>query len=224
MSTNSCDYVPPHQIREIRPTRRSVSGQFAFRGRVMVPFESTLERDFLLRAEFFENVTEVIAQPVEVSFTNPDARSYTYTPDYLVYRRDACPELVEVKPAAQWRQHARAWFPKWKAARRHAKARGWTFRLHDESRIRDRALENIRFLQRYGRIHFPEDAALARLVAAVASVGVRRLDDVLAAETDADERRRTTARLWHLVAVRRLDCDVTGVLGGATELRVTDDG
>jgi len=189
----------------------------------MVPFESTLERDFLLRAEFFANVTNVIAQPIEVPFTNPDGRSYTYTPDYLVYRRDACPELVEVKPAAQWREHARVWFPKWKAARRHAKAHGWTFRLHDESRIRDRVLENIRFLQRYGRIHFPEDV-LARLVAAVASADACRLDDVLVAETDIDERRRMTARLWHLVAARRLDCDITRVLDGATELRVIDNG
>ena len=91
MSTNSCDYAPPHQVREVRPTRRSISGRFAFRGRVIVPFESTLERDGLRRAELFTNVTEVIAQPVEVPFINPDGRAYTYTPDYLVYRRSASP-------------------------------------------------------------------------------------------------------------------------------------
>lgn len=222
MSTNCCDYASPHQIREIRPTRRSVSGRFAFRGSVIVPFESTLERDFLRRVEFFTNVSEVIAQPVEVPFTNPDGRAYTYTPDYLVYRRSASPELVEVKPAAEWRPHAREWFPKWKAARRLARSRGWTFRLFDESRIRDRALENIRFLERYGRIRFPEDES-ARLIGVVAAVSTLRVDDVLAVDAGIDDRRRTTAHLWHLVATRRLDVDVTRALDGNTELRVVSN-
>lgn len=46
MHTNSCDEVQPRQMRKIKPTRRSVSGVYAFRGSSRVEYESTLERDF----------------------------------------------------------------------------------------------------------------------------------------------------------------------------------
>ena len=36
--------------RKIKPTRRSVSGVHAFRRQRGIPYESTLERDFLIRA------------------------------------------------------------------------------------------------------------------------------------------------------------------------------
>jgi len=224
MSTNSCDYPDPRQVREVRPTRRSVSGKFAFRGVTSVSFESTLERDFLLRLEFFTDVVEVIPQPLVVPFTNPRGRAYTYTPDFLVYRRASRPELVEVKPASEWRQHAREWFPKWKAARRLARERDWTFRIFDESRIRDRALENIRFLQRYQRMPFPDERGI-RLVETVASRGAARVDALLSEHAvDPDDARRVRAHLWHLVAVRTLDVDITGVLDDTTELRIITDG
>lgn len=219
MGTNSCDYPQPRQVRRIRPTRRSVSGRFAFRGATSIAFESTLERDFLLRLEFFRNVTEVIAQPVQVRFSYADGRVYNYTPDYLVYRSDAPPELVEVKPATDWQQHWRRWSPKWKAARRLARGRGWTFRLHDESRIRDRTLENIRFLQRYRRMHYPPDAS-ARIVDAVAAAGTVRLGALIDTFLPADDTSSAAAQVWHLVANRRLDCDMTRALNGATELTV----
>ena len=53
--------------------------------------------------------------------------------------------------------HWRRWSPKWWAAMRVAKERGWTFHIHDEARIQDAALYNIRFLQRYKRMRFPDD-------------------------------------------------------------------
>ncbi|HAY17330.1 MAG TPA: heteromeric transposase endonuclease subunit TnsA, partial [Halomonas sp.] len=37
----------PTSVRKIGPTRRSVSGYYAFRGEESIAFESTLERDFL---------------------------------------------------------------------------------------------------------------------------------------------------------------------------------
>lgn len=49
---DKCDFVQPTQTRKIRPTRRSVSGVYSFRGQTAIPFESTLERDFLIRKEF----------------------------------------------------------------------------------------------------------------------------------------------------------------------------
>ena len=223
MEHNRRDWTEPRQVRRIGPTRRSVSGRLAFRGTTSVPFESTLERDFLLRVEFLTAVAGVVAQPVVVPFTSPSGREYPYTPDYLVHRRDGPSELVEVKPASEWRRHWREWFPKWKAARRLARARGWTFRIHDESRIRGPALETIRFLQRYRRLAPPEPVA-AELIAAVAAAGRIRVDDLLARHTDAGSDRAAIQHLWHLVAGRRLDCDIGRALDATTELRPVDHG
>jgi hypothetical protein len=84
MDKNSCDEAVPRQTRKIKPTRRSVSGVHPFRGETSISFESTLERDFLLRAEFLTDVLDVIPQPVQVPFLGVNGQSYIYTPDFLV--------------------------------------------------------------------------------------------------------------------------------------------
>ena len=73
--------------RKIGPTRRSVSGIHVFRKQTGIPFESTLERDFLIRTEFFLNVSEIFAQPIQIPFRTANGRNATYTPDFLVVYR-----------------------------------------------------------------------------------------------------------------------------------------
>ena len=85
---NSCDKVQsPRQTRLIGVTRRSVSGIYAFRGETAIQFESTLERDFIIRKEFCLTVLEVIPQPVQIPFVASNGQTYIYTPDFLVYYR-----------------------------------------------------------------------------------------------------------------------------------------
>jgi hypothetical protein len=79
---NQCDSVKPKQTRMIKPTRRSVSGIFPFRGETAIPYESTLERDFLIRKEFSLYVLDIIPQPVQVPLTSNNGQIYTYTPDF----------------------------------------------------------------------------------------------------------------------------------------------
>ena len=55
MNRNSCDKVKPTQKRRIGPTRRSVSGSYAFRSETSIQFESTLERDFIIKHEFYHS-------------------------------------------------------------------------------------------------------------------------------------------------------------------------
>lgn len=226
---NSCDEVQatPSQVRRIGPTRRSVSGRYAFRGQVAIPFESTLERDFLMRCEFQLSVLDVIAQPVEVPFIGQDGGAYTYTPDFLVYYRLGSrshidypkPMLVEVKPEEEWRQNWRKWLPKWKAARRYAISQGWSFRIFDESRIRDDVLKNIRFLERYGRMNF-DRADSDQVVKTVSEMGSCTVDYLLTRHFAGIYRQSGIAHIWHLVATRRLDCDASAPLSEVTELWV----
>lgn len=215
----------PCQVRKIKPTRRSVSGIFPFRGENSVPFESTLERDFLLRKEFFVSVLDVIAQPVEVPFVGLDGRFHTYTPDFLVYyrlgSRDPCnypkPLLVEVKPELEWRKHWREWLPKWKAARRYAINQGWTFQIFDESRIRDRVLDNVRFLERYKRMSFARQESDA-VIASVREMGSAPIHYLLARYFMGMYRGEGVAHIWSLIATRRLDCDISQPLTKFTEV------
>lgn len=227
MATNSCDTLP-HQTRKIKPTRRSVSGFYAFKGEAAIPFESTLERDFLIRTEFSLCVLDVIAQPVQVPFVaSTTGQSYTYTPDFLVYYRLGNrpytdypkPVLVEVKPEKEWRKHWREWLPKWKAAWRYAKEQGWDFHIYDESRIHDQAFKNIRFLEPYKRMRFPVEES-RWVIENVRQMGASPFHYILARHFMGMYRAEGIAHIWHLLATRQLDCDISRPLNDLTDLWV----
>lgn len=210
------------QKREIGPTRRSVSGVYIFRGETAIPHESSLERDFLIRTEFFLDVLQVLPQPVRIPFTAANGRQYFYTPDFLVTYRPTRqghrkPVLVEVKPKEQWRRHWRKWRPKWKAAIRYAKEHDWKFQIRDETRIRDTVLQNIRFLAPYKRMRLQgEDGQ--RIIATLGSMGPTPMRAVLEQHRAGTRHDQAAAILWHLVAIRQLDCEITGPMNGHTKL------
>lgn len=225
---NSCDKLQsPRQMRRIGVTRRSVSGIYAFRGETAIQFESTLERDFIICKEFCLTVLEVIPQPVQIPFVASNGQTYIYPPDFLVYYRLGNmgygeypkPLLVEVKPRAEWKQHWREWLPKWKAAYRYAKEQGWDFHIHDESRIRDQALENIRFLDRYKRTQFPVEETRC-VIESVRQMGGAPIHHLLAKHFMGIYKAEGIAHIWHLLATRQLDCDISLPLNDFTELWV----
>lgn len=218
------------QTRKIKPTRRSVSGIYAFRGETAIPFESTLERDFIIRKEFNQSVLDIIPQPCQIPFTTNNGRKHIYTPDFLVYYRLGNrgypefprPVLIEVKPELEWRKHWREWLPKWKAAYRFAQDRDWIFHIQDESRIRDQALANIRFLERYKRMNFPIEESLW-VISNLRAMGSAPFHFLLARHFMGIYRAQGIAHLWHLLATRQLECDISRPLNDQTELWVTTD-
>ena len=222
---NSCNEARVKQVRKINPTRRSVSGVYAFRGESSVAYESTLERDFLIRTEFCIDVLDVVPQPTAIPFTGINGQSYTYTPDFLVYYRLGNrhyenypkPMLIEVKPEQEWRKHWRKWLPKWKAAWSHAKQQGWTFHIHDESRIRDQVFNNIRFLERYKRMSFPIEETSA-VLASVRDMGASTPDYLLARHFMGMYRAEGVSHIWHLLATRQLACDMSRPLNEFSEV------
>ncbi|HEY5893905.1 MAG TPA: heteromeric transposase endonuclease subunit TnsA [Chthoniobacterales bacterium] len=231
MNVNNCDGVRPHQTRKIRPTRRSVSGIYAFRGETAIPFESTLERDFLLKKEFSRHVLTVIPQPVQIPFIASNERAYTYTPDFLVYYRlplDARygdypkPLLVEVKPRAEIRKHWRDWKSKFRAALHYAKKQGWDYRIHDEVRIRDQMLNNIRFLERYKRMQFPAEET-RWVLDNVRRMGGAPFHYILARHFMGSYRGEGISHIWYLLATGQLECDITRPLGDDTEFWVPNN-
>ncbi|MGB9092122.1 MAG: TnsA endonuclease N-terminal domain-containing protein [Pseudomonas farsensis] len=209
MDRNSCNQPHLTPVRRIKSTRRSLSGVYAFRGDA-VAYESTLERDFLQRIDFNRNVVAAVSQPVCLDFIALNGRSYTYTPDFLVYFKPDSglrPMLVEVKPEEQWRAKWREWLPKWKAAWRYASEQGWSFHIYDESRIRDQVLEKIRFLERFKRGDFARED-LDAVVQSVAEMGVARFQYLIARHYTGFEGEGASV-IFHLLATRELDCDVS---------------
>lgn len=214
-------------MRRIGTTRRSISGRYAFRGETAIPFESALERDFLIRKEFCLSVLDIIPQPVQIPFVASNGQTYTYTPDFLVYYRLGNmvygeypkPVLIEVKPRSEWKTHWREWLPKWKAAYRYAKEQGWEFHIHDESRIRDQVLTNIRFLDRYKRTEFPVEETRS-VIENVQQMGSAPFHYILARHFMGIYKAEGIAHIWYLLAMRKLDCDITRPLNDFTELWV----
>ena len=224
---NSGNTDPPTQQRQIPRKHGSVSGFHVFRGERTIPYESTLERDFITRTEFFLNVLDIIPQPASIEFTAPNGRRYTYTPDFLVYWRLGNreygsfpkPVLAEVKPEDAWRKHWRRWSTKWKAARRYAREQGWRFEIKDESRIRDEALRNILWLARFKRTQVDEDLSVEILndLEGLGSTTLERLTQRHFADGD---KMIAHQHLWALLAQRHIDCDIHRPLNENTELWV----
>ena len=94
------DRSVPQQVRKIGVTRRSVSGFFPFRGIKSIEYESTLERDFLARTEFFLHVRDIVAQPARIPYISAGGRTYPYTPDFWHARANLTrsPALAFAKP------------------------------------------------------------------------------------------------------------------------------
>jgi len=230
MTTNSCDAIlfRQKQMRKIRLTRRSVSGFYAFRGETSIQFESTLERDFLIRAEFFLDVLDIISQPAQIPFVATNGQTFTYTPDFLVYYRLSAPEyydcpkpmLVEVKPTEEWKNNWRKWLPKWKAAWRYAQDMGFEFHIYDESRIRDQTLENIRFLERYKRMQFSDEESQG-VVENIRKMGRVPFHYILAQHFIGLCQPQGIAHIWYLLATRQLECDISRPLNDFSELWVS---
>lgn len=220
MDRNSCNQPPFSVARQIKSTSRSLSGVFAFRG-ASVAFESMLERDFLRRMDFRNDVLQVVSQPIAVDFVAWNGRAYTYTPDYLVRFHSHTrrrPMLIEVKPEENWRKNWREYLPKWKAALRHAKQEGWEFHIYDESRIRGQSLKNIQFLERYRNADYAQ-ADLDEILRTVAFKGFASVGYLTALHFQGEEALGKS-HVFHLIATRQLDCDITGGLCDSLEVVV----
>ncbi|EOR02346.1 heteromeric transposase endonuclease subunit TnsA [Acinetobacter sp. ANC 3926] len=213
------------QERKINPTWRSVSGQISFRGEA-VPYESTLERDFLVYQSFRKDVIDIVAQPIVIPFRK-NGRTYHYTPDFFVQVKmhrgisgyDDRSMLVEVKPQEEWKKHWRDWSIKWKAAMQWCKERDFRFAIYDEGRIRHLALENIQFLARYKNLAVDE-REVAAILQQIELMGNTTVEYLLERFFKGYiYRPRGHQIIWHLMARQKIGFDVwSDIKNEATEV------
>jgi hypothetical protein len=202
----------PHAARQIGNTHGSISGVFPFRGKRLIPYESTLERDFLIKASWSDTILDIQEQPLIIPYKTATGRESTYTPDFLVYYRTtslgATPKslLVEVKPKMKLDKEFKTLRLKFKAGIGYAKKQGWRYTIYHESRIRDATLNNIAFLQRFHNMSF-NDSDTQYLLNALSEMGHCTMDSFLAIMYSRPmERAQAQALIWHLIATKKLAC------------------
>lgn len=207
------------QTRRSKSMTRSLSGVLPFRGQG-VSYESGLERDFIRIWLLDPEVVAIVAQPAQITFTAHNGRSYIYTPDFFVQfdeRSGRKPLLVEVKMREQWAPNWREWFPKWKAASRYARDRGWQFRIYDEARIRGPVLENVEFLQRYRNLNFDSDFT-AVVLKTLSLMKAAPFHHLIARHFTGNEAVGRS-HLWHLIATGQAFVDLEERLDEFTIMR-----
>lgn len=210
--TNRCQIIMKteqtfKQVRKIKPTRISVSGFLPFKEGVSIPYESTLERDFLLYFTYLPSVAEIIAQPARILFVK-NRMTYPYTPDFLIRFTDGRPSLlVEVKPKVKWQENWRDWKEKWKAAMAFSKKNHCIFHIYDEDRICHLALLNINAVQRYKRLQCdPED--IQAILSQVELMGSATIDYLLSRFfTGSLYRTKGLQIIYHILATKQLTCN-----------------
>lgn len=219
-------------VRKAQTVYGSISGNYSFRGEKTIWFESTLERDYLLKQEYNANVIDIVGQPISIPYITDLGNKSTYTPDFLVQYSSAiyddadlfpAPLLIEIKPRKKLKADWAKLKPKFKAAHAFAYENGWKFRIIDESRLYDQNWENINFLKRFRRSHVDEVDQHV-LIETLEKLGYSTVNQ-LPAYIFKDPRNVLKAihQIWALISKKRIICDLYSPLTAETIIWTNDN-
>lgn len=213
--------APHHPQRKIGTSRRALTGRIALGDSQAVEFESSLERDWLEQLDFDPRVEEVQVQPFTLEH-EVDGTLRRYTPDVLaVWRRGPVTETVvyEVKLQDDLRDNWLDYRPRFVAATRYCRERGWRFKIVTERRIRTPMLSAVKFLRPYRRL---EDHAILRerLLAGLRDIGSTTVTQLLESTFNSkQERLQALPFLWKLVANFEIEANFEAPLSMHTFIR-----
>lgn len=229
MKKISEEYSP---VRKAQKVYGSISGNYAFRGEKTIWYESTLERDFLIKQEFNNNVIDVVSQPIVIPYITELGNESTYTPDFLVqfssanyddFEKLPNPLLIEIKPNKKLFEDWKKLRPKFRAAHAFVVEKGWKFKIINESRLYDQYWENLNFLKRFRRSHVDENDQQI-LIDILNSLGKSTVNQLLVyIFKDKTNVLRGIHQIWALVAKRKIMCDLRHPLTAETVIWVNDD-
>lgn len=207
------DATDARGVRNVLSNRRVITGEVSVGDQGNVPYQGTLERDFLEICDFRRQSAYVGAQPLRILFRE-GGRQRRYTPDYLVkYRplpdgRTRIPLLLELKPYEDLRDRLEELQPGFKRAALLCRERGWRFRVATERTIRTPYLENIKFLRKF--LDRPDHDCIGQILYEHMKVlQVSTPAELLAASFCSHDRRlEAVGILWKLVADGRIRADL----------------
>lgn len=215
-------------IRNIPKNYRNVTGVAAnskSEGKAM--FESTLERDWLTLLQFSAEVESFEVQPVKIKWVDVERKNHTYTPDVLVYYHQAGikPLLCEVKYRDELRENWTQFKPKFQAAYRYAKERGWRFKLITERRVRTTLLDNAKFLLPFTRRTTSKaeqiPVLLEKLVLQPSTTVQSLLNSI---DANPMIQAEYIPVLWYLVGTHQVGVDLTQKLTMTSVIRSLNNG
>lgn len=176
---------PVGNVRRVAAIGNNMRGVMTNKAGRVVQFESALERSLLLRLDRDWSVRDYGSQPETFHFMDDQGKRRTYTPDFIVWRRDGTVEIHEVtlthrriRPSIRLREAA---------ATAVCRKRGWRYIVHTEQNL-PQAVELANLLALF---HY---RPLAYAHTAVAQAAPDRLSD------------------GRTVAIHQLTCQLTATL------------
>lgn len=151
------------QSRKIKPSKKvSIRGKHrSQKMSCMIPWESTLERDYLKIAEFDPTIIYISAQPMPITYLF-DGKERTYFPDFLIKTKDLMRYLIEVKP--ENKKGLRENQIKFQAGKLYCKENKMEFRILSENEIRRGFLLQNLSLLTDSRVEYTDVIVMNRMV------------------------------------------------------------
>lgn len=214
------------QVREVPKNYRNVTGRWpSLKTGSQVPFESTLERDFIILHDIDPAVKRITAQPIRIEYKDIHGKNRSYTPDFVLQFCDDInrPDtLYEVKYRSDLAENWDIYKPKFKAALSYAKLFGLRFKIFTEVEIKGPLLENARFLSKYLFVH-DNDALHQEWVSSIKEhivpLGICSIEKLLACLASSKmQKAEALAHIWRMVAQNNLGANLTLPLSNATEI------
>jgi hypothetical protein len=213
-------------LRSTLPVRAIGTSKSNLTGRVSVgddsaSFESSLERDWLLILDFLPEVMSLREQPFTIKY-DWSGKVRRYTPDVVAEYLSASGKIdvvvYEVKRREYLKKKWQILKPRFKAAVKFCKARGWKFKIVTEKEIRSVMLKNARFLRRY-RATLIQPLVREHLLTTMSVLGPTTPQTLLEAAYWTDESKMgALAELWKLVCERVIRVDLTKPLTMSTQI------
>jgi len=134
-------------VRQLKTSRRCLTGRVSTGGG-SANFESSLERDWIAVLDFHPAVKSIREQPFSLYY-DLDGVKRRYTPDVLAEwstpKGNVKTIVYEVKPIDELRANWKTYRPRFKAAVRYCRSRGWKFKIVTEREIRSPYLKMFNF-------------------------------------------------------------------------------
>lgn len=180
-----------------------------------VGYESLLERDRVLLADFDVGVTAIVSQPFWIAGDDDGIRR-RHAPDYLLARGGAI-VVVDVKPRAMCDEPKVAVVLDWTG--QLCAAKGWRYEVfHGEDPI---VMNNLRFIAQGRRVAFLDAECIAALSAAgEPGMTLVTAEDLVTGFEPLDVRACSLALLWRQAWV----ADLTVPLSSTTVITATPKG
>lgn len=178
-------------------------------------YESNEERDFSYFLEFATGVAKYVEKPVKIDCVGANGKPASYTPDFLVYYADR-PEFKNLKPTLfevkKRKDIKKGWAdlkPKFIAAMKFCDTKGWAFKIMTENELQAPYYQNAKFLYPYMR-KSPDQGLIRNVLDALQELenDATPAHIIAIASKDFYGKAALIPALWHLIATRRIGCDL----------------